>query len=360
MSPRSKFRKSERQSPETALTADVPSQDRRVTAREVAELAGVSISAVSRVFTKGASVSETMRTRVLDATRSLGYQPNLLARSLMTRRTELIGLISNNFDNPAHMEIFDLFTRRLQQHGLRPILVNLTEGIPPNGALEVLQQYSVDGVIVASSPLHREFAAAYAKAPIPVVQAFGSPARRVAISAVSADNVQGGRVAADLLCERGYRRVAFLGGPEGAPSTTDRLKGFRRRLLAQGLYPVVEMFGPSFSHATGGALMQRLLRDGHDVDAVFCGDDIIAMGAIDACRDEGVSVPGDIGIVGFDDMPMASWSAYNLTTVRQPIADIIVTAVEFILSIIAEPGRLPTSRLFPCEPVVRGTLRDGG
>ena len=331
-----------------------------MTAREVAELAGVSISAVSRVFTKGASVSETMRTRVLDATRSLGYQPNLLARSLMTRRTELIGLISNNFDNPAHMEIFDLFTRRLQQHGLRPILVNLTEGIPPNGALEVLQQYSVDGVIVASSPLHREFAAAYAKAPIPVVQAFGSPARRVAISAVSADNVQGGRVAADLLCERGYRRVAFLGGPEGAPSTTDRLKGFRRRLLAQGLYPVVEMFGPSFSHATGGALMQRLLRDGHDVDAVFCGDDIIAMGAIDACRDEGVSVPADIGIVGFDDMPMASWSAYNLTTVRQPIADIIVTAVELILSIIAEPGRVPTSRLFPCEPVVRGTLRDGG
>jgi len=301
-----------------------------------------------------------MRTRVRDASRSLGYRPNLLARSLMTRRTELIGLISNNFDNPAHMEVFDLFTRRLQRDGLRPILVNLSEGIPPNGALEILQQYSVDGVIVASSPLHREFAAAYAKAPIPVVQAFGRPARRGAISAASADNVQGGRAAADLLFERGYRRIAFLGGPEGATSTADRLRGFRRRLLVQGLQPVIEMFGPSFSHATGYKLMRQLLKSGHELDAIFCGDDVIAMGAIDACRDEGVSVPGDIGIVGFDDMPMASWSAYNLTTVRQPTADIIGTAVELILSIIAEPDRLPTSRLFPCEPVVRGTLRDLG
>src|SRR6185295_7195168 len=139
--------------PGRAKPAKAASQ-RKATAREVAAVAGVSISAVSRTFTEGASVSPATRSKVLDASRRLGYQPNLLARGLMTRRTELIGLISNNFDNPAHMVIFDLFTRRLQQLGLRPILMNLTEGMPPNGALDVLQQYSVDGVIVASSPLH--------------------------------------------------------------------------------------------------------------------------------------------------------------------------------------------------------------
>lgn len=128
----------------------------------MAELAGVSISAVSRVFTQGASVSPATRRKVVDATRSLGYQPNLLARSLMTKRTKLIGLISNNFDNPAYMEIFDLFTRRLQQRGLRPLLANLSDGVPPDGALSVLMQYSVDGVIVSSSPLHRQFAEACA------------------------------------------------------------------------------------------------------------------------------------------------------------------------------------------------------
>src|SRR6202035_2140858 len=105
-----------------------PANERRATARDVAKLAGVSVSAVSRAFTEGASVSPTTRGKVIDATRFLGYQPNLLARSLTTRRTELIGLISNNFENPLFLEIFDLFTRRLQERGLRPLLANLTEG----------------------------------------------------------------------------------------------------------------------------------------------------------------------------------------------------------------------------------------
>src|SRR5438045_948419 len=224
MRERNKLRIAKDTSRSTVDSRRLSAAARRATAREVAELAGVSISAVSRVFTKGASVSAATRGKVLDASRSLGYQPNLLARSLMTRRTELIGLISNNFDNPAFMEIFDLFTRRLQQHGLRPLLVNLSDGVPPNGALEMLLQYSVDGVIVASSPLHREFAEACAEAHLPLVQAFGRPLGRVAINAVGADNVQGGRVAAELLCERGYRQVAYLGGPRTAPSTEDRLK----------------------------------------------------------------------------------------------------------------------------------------
>ena len=129
--------------------------DRRTTAKEVAEAAGVSISAVSRTFTKGASVSPATREKVLAATPQLGYQPNLLARALMTKRTELIGLISNNFDNPAFMEIFDLFTCQLQQRGRRPLLVNLSGGMESAAALDLLLQYNVDGVIIASSTLPR-------------------------------------------------------------------------------------------------------------------------------------------------------------------------------------------------------------
>ena len=106
----------------------------RVTARDVAAVAGVSTSAVSRTFTKGASVSPVTRNKVADAARRLGYSPNLLARSLTTKRTELIGLVSNNFENPLFLEIFDHFTRRLQQRGLQPLLANLTDGEPPDGA----------------------------------------------------------------------------------------------------------------------------------------------------------------------------------------------------------------------------------
>lgn len=327
----------------------------RVTARDVAAIAGVSTSAVSRTFTKGASVSPVTRNKVVDAACRLGYRPNLLARSLTTKRTELIGLVSNNFENPLFLEIFDHFTRRLQQRGFQPLLANLTEGEPPDGALNMLRQYSVDGVIVASSSLHRKLLSACAKAGLPAVQAFGRPGR-IRANVVAADNVQGGRVAADLFCERGYRRVAFLGGPLSATSTEDRLEGFRQRLLRERLRPVVEVYADSFSYAAGRTLMQALIKRG-GIDGVFCGDDILAIGAVDACRECGMSVPKDLGIVGFDDMPMASWTAYNLTTVRQPVANIIGTAIDLIISIVEEPGWSAPSQLFACEPVVRDTLR---
>lgn len=328
----------------------------RVIARDVANFAGVSTSAVSRTFTKGASVSRDTRTKVVDAARVLGYQPNVLARSLTTKRTELIGLISNNFENPLFLEIFDHFTRRLQQRGLRPLLVNLTEGEPPDGALNMLLQYSVDGVIIASSSLHRKLLKACAVARLPAVQAFGRPGGRTRTNVVAADNVQGGRAAAELFCERGYRRVAFLGGPIGATSTEDRRRGFRERLLEEGLLPIVEVYGKSFSYGAGRVLMRRLIQSG-GIDGVFCGDDILAIGAIDTCRELGMSVPRDIGIVGFDDMPMASWRAYNLTTIRQPVADIIGAAIELIISIVDEPSRAADAKLFACETVIRDTLR---
>jgi DNA-binding LacI/PurR family transcriptional regulator len=339
-----------------AVSKDSTALDRRVTAKEVAELAGVSISAVSRTFTKDASVSPKTREKVLAATRSLGYQPNVLARSLMTGRTKLIGLVSNNFDNPAFMEIFDLFTRRLQQHGLRPLLANLSGGARTDVALEMLLQYSVDGVIVASSTLQPRFAEACAEAGLPVVQAFGRPRRKAMVNIVGADNVQGGWLAGELLRERGYKVIAFLGGPQTATSTEDRLYGLTASLAVEGIEPSAVVYGHSYSHEAGLTLMRQLLRGG-GLDAVFCGDDILAMGAMDACREAGVSVPRDIGVIGFNDIAMAAWPAYNLTTIRQPIADITVTAVEMVISIVEHAAGKAESRLFKCDAVVRGTLR---
>src|SRR5262249_860698 len=139
-------------------------------------------------------------------------------------------LISNNFDNPFFLEIFDLFTRELQERGLRPLLVNLTGGGSPQAALDLVLQYRVDGVIVASSSLQRELAEACAGANLAVVQVFGRPARRSNVTVVGTDNRQGGRLAADMLVKEGYRRIALLGGPREAPSTEDRLAGFREQL----------------------------------------------------------------------------------------------------------------------------------
>jgi DNA-binding LacI/PurR family transcriptional regulator len=331
--------------------------DRRVTAREVAELAGVSVSAVSRTFTAGASVSPETRQKVVAATQSLGYQPNALARSLMTGRTELIALISNTFDNPLFMEVFDLFTRRLQQHGRRPLLANLSGGTRMDVALEMLLKYSVDGVIVASSTLPAGFTEQCAEAGMPVVQAFGRPGASIADNIVGCDNLQGGRLAGDMLRHRGYRNVAFLGGPQFATSTEDRLRGLSQSLAIDGLAPSAIVYGHSYCHEAGYTLMKQLLRNG-GIDGVFCGDDVLAMGAIDACREAGLAVPRDIGLIGFNNMAMAAWPAYNLTTIHQPVADIIVTAVELVLGMIDRAPQTSPLRLFECSAVERGTLRN--
>ncbi|MGL5009876.1 MAG: LacI family DNA-binding transcriptional regulator, partial [Paracoccaceae bacterium] len=138
-----------------------------VTLKDVAERAGVSRAAVSRTFTDGASVSPRMRARVEQAANALGYSPNMLARGLMTRRTRMVGLVSNNFHNPVFLEIFDLFTRALQDSGLRPLLVNLSDEVDPARSLQLLRQYSVDGVVIASSHLPDGFAAAFRAAGVP-------------------------------------------------------------------------------------------------------------------------------------------------------------------------------------------------
>ncbi len=114
-----------------------------VTLKDVAELAGVSRSAVSRTFTEGASVSSKTRAKVMTAAQKLGYSPNALASSLTTGRTKMIGLVSNNFHNPIFLEVFDLFTKGLQDRGLRPLLVNLSEETDPNNSVQMLRQYSV-------------------------------------------------------------------------------------------------------------------------------------------------------------------------------------------------------------------------
>jgi DNA-binding LacI/PurR family transcriptional regulator len=329
---------------------------RRVTAQQVADRAGVSISAVSRAFTPGASVSPATFARVMKAADALGYQPNVMARSLMTGRTALIGLVSNNFDNPAFMEIFDLFTRKLQDRGLRPLLANLSGSLDHEKSVAMLRQYNVDAVIVASSTVSQAFIDGCLAADIPLVHAFGKPSGQSAVHVIGADNVQGGKLAAQTLLQLGYGKIAFLGGPPSASSTVDRLKGFRAGLKANKRAPVAEVFANSYCHEDGRQMMRELLAD-VSFEAVFCGDDILAVGALDACKEEGKSVPGDIGVLGFNDIAMASWAAYDLSTIRQPIAEIIVAAVEQAIRLVADHQLLPEPQRFACETVLRRTLR---
>ena len=327
-----------------------------VTLKDVAERAGVSRSAVSRAFTEGASVSARTRAKVARAAEELGYAPNALASSLTTGRTKLIGLIANNFHNPLILEVFDLFTRGLQDRGLRPLLVNLSGATDPAASVRMLRQYSVDGVIVASSTLPPSFAAAFRWAGLPVVHAFGRPVPAPEVPVVGIDNIACGQLAAETLIRRGYTRVAFLGGPQSATSTQDRAAGFLAALRGHPQITVSTSYASDYTFDAGRAEMQRLLA-ATPAEAYFCGDDLLAVGALSAIAASGRSVPGDIGLIGLNDMEMSRWQNIALTTIRQPVADIIAAAIDLVMGLIEQPDRPPVVRLFPCTLVERATLR---
>ncbi len=326
------------------------------TLKDVAERAGVSRSAVSRTFTDGASVSARMRRKVEKAAAELGYSPNALASSLTTGRTKLIGLVSDNFKNPIFLEVFDLFTRALQDQGLRPLLVNLSDETDPESSVRMLRQYSVDGVVVASSTLAPGFARAFRDAGVPVVHAFGRSAGTLQVHVVGIDNAECGRMAARTLIARGYRRIGFLGGPEIATSTQDRFRGFMEHLSGHPDIAVSHSFAAAYSFAAGRQEMLRLLEDTPQ-EAYFCGDDVLSIGALSAIGERGLAVPGDIGIIGLNDMAIAGWQNIDLTTIRQPIAEIVTSSIELMTAMLRNPDRAPEARIFGCEIVERGTLR---
>lgn len=326
------------------------------TLKEVAERAGVSRSAVSRTFTKGASVSNKTRDKVHEAADALGYSPNALASSLTTGRTKLIGLVSDNFHNPLFLDVFDLFTRGLQDRGLRPLLVNLSGERDPKNSLRMLRQYSVDGVIVASSTLPPDFAKVFREAEIPVVHSFGRHSSTPDVHVVTIDNIACGAMAARTLVARGYKRIGFLGGPKEATSTQDRFKGFSNELEGTEGVSFSHSFADAYSFDAGREEMLRLLVN-KPCEAYFCGDDVLSVGALSALGTMGLKSPDDVGIIGLNDMEMARWQNINLTTIRQPISQIIDASIELILEMLENTDRTPEALLFKCDVIERGTLR---
>ncbi|WP_298260464.1 LacI family DNA-binding transcriptional regulator [uncultured Litoreibacter sp.] len=327
-----------------------------VTLKDVAERAGVSRSAVSRTYTEGASVSKQTRRKVEKAADELGYSPNALASSLTTGRTKLIGLVSNNFHNPIFLEVFDLFTKGLQDRGLRPLLVNLSDEVDPENSVRMLRAYSVDAVIVASSTLPESFAEGFRAAGVPVVHSFGRHVASPKVNVLGINNIEAGRMAAQTLAARGYQQVAFLGGPKSATSTQDRHHGFADEIARTPNIEMIASYAEDYTFEAGRAEMLRVL-EGPRAEAYFCGDDVLSIGALSAIQSAGLSVPHDIGLLGLNDMEMAGWENINLTTIHNPIKQIIASSVELVAAMLKDSDRHPEARLFACHVVERGTLR---
>lgn len=329
----------------------------RVTASDVAREAGVSISAVSRVFTPGASVSARMREKVLSAAEKLDYRPNVMARSLMTQRTALVGIILANFHNPLYLTALDLFTTHLQSRGLRALVFNVSRGDDVVESARQVMQYGVDGMVIAAAAMSQPLVDQCSRQGIPLV-AFARQPRRTRVNVVCADNEAGGRLAARAFIERGYRQLGYIGGPAATSTAYFREKGFREALEESGLTLQGTINASAYTYDAGRAAAESLLTSHPNLDGVFCANDLLAFGTMDVARYRlGLSIPGDLGIMGFDDIELATADSYQLTTIRQPLQDMVKQTVDILGQRITEGDDLPLKKLlFPCSLVERATL----
>jgi len=325
-----------------------------VTSRDVARLAGVSQATVSRVLRGGANVSQETYERVRRALAEVGYVPNQAARTMRTKRTGRIGVVTARLTNPFYPELLDSLTAELDAAEYRTVLWN-SEGPGEESAVEAIRQRAVDAVIFTTATARsRPLLEAMEKgAPVVLVNrgVAGMP-----VDQVTSDNEGGAAAVAEYFARHGRTRVAVLGGLQDASTGVERKRGFVRAARRLGLdLPNDFLVTGEFSHEDGRAAMQALLDRDDPPTAVFCANDLIAFGAADAARSAGVRIPDDVWLVGFDDIEMARWSAYDLTTVRQEIRLLARAAVDLALTRIAEPRRPVESRVLACELIVRGS-----
>jgi DNA-binding LacI/PurR family transcriptional regulator len=301
-------------------------KNNRVRSIDVARLAGVSRSAVSRTFTPNAYVSPETREKVLKASDALGYHPNVLARSLITRRSGIIGVVSTDLDNPFYADILQKISIGLQNEGLASLLLFGDER-STNQQISQLLSYQVDAIMVTNAVLSSELTARLSRVKLPVI-AVNRYFPQDWVTSVTCDNKTSATAMADHLVTQGCKRIVFVAGKQDASSNIDRESGFLRGLAERGIAPIALESG-DYSHDGGAEAARRLLSSDVRPDGVFCANDMMALGFMDVARTRfGIRIPEDMRIAGFDNSALASWPTYELSSVDQNVDEMVRLAID--------------------------------
>ncbi len=302
-----------------------------VTSIDVARLAQVSQSAVSRTYTPGASVSEATREKVEQAARKLGYRPNAIARSLITRRSRIIGVVMSYLENQFYPVVLEKLSQRLQRDGYH-VLLFIADTRQTDSVLAEILQYQVDGMVMASTAMSSALALRCEEAGIPVVLFNRTSRSSENTSSVTTDNYQGGLLVGQYLARTGHQRVAYVAGLEDTSTNQERERGFRDGLAESGQVCFARAVGNyDFEDAKAAARTLFSVKAVQRPDAVFVANDHMAIAVMDTLRIElGLRIPQDVSVVGFDNVKQAEWGSYQLSSVVQD-ADAMIDATVTLL-----------------------------
>lgn len=335
-------------------TSKASQAQKRVTSYDVARIAGVSQSAVSRCFAPGGSVSPSKRERIEKVAKELGFRPNALAQALISKRTNLVAVLISSHTNLYYPEVLDELTRRLTDRNTRILLFSLRSEGEVDDILDQVWRHGVDGAICAARLSDAQISM-FEDNGVPLVLYNRLPSAAHA-AAVCCDSVAGERMLVDHLVAAGHQQFAIVAGPDDSYVGEERRRAALERLAAHGFADVSVLHG-DFSYSSGGEALRRLMAGGSRPDAVICVNDLMAIGAIDTARDEfGLAIPDDISIVGFDGSAPAAWSSYRVTSIRQPVRRMTAAAVAMLFERI-EQATPAESRLFVGEFVPGNSAR---
>lgn len=326
-----------------------------LTSRDIALLCGVSQSTVSRVLSGHPNVSAKTREAVTAVLRQTGFVPNASAQAMRTQRTRSIGVVVGTPVNLYGTEVMSQVHEHAARHGLRlSVWLADADGYAPD-ALQALRERSVDGLIYSTAvdPMPSLETEINSGAPIVLMSRI---IRGAATDTVAGSNVQGGRRVADYLVHNGRRKIAFIGGLAFSPGREIE-RGFRKGLEGLGtpINPDLVIHG-DLSYEFGMTSLDRLWDGDDGPDTIFCVNDMIAYGVLDAARVRGIRVPEDLWVIGYNDIIMSEWASYDLTTVHQPIGRMAEMSVDLLMKRIGrEHAGSPQRKRLEGALMVRGS-----
>jgi DNA-binding LacI/PurR family transcriptional regulator len=308
------------------------------------------------VFTPGASASPKTVEKVRKAAFELGYRPNALARAMVSGKSRIIGLVVAYLENQFYPDVLEKLSNALQAEGYH-VLIFMASQTAGNieSVVEEILDYQVDGIIAASVAMTSDLSERCRAAGVPMVL-FNRSQDAPHMSAVTSDNIAGGRKVAEFLVAGGHEKIGYIAGWEGASTQRDREAGFLAGLKDAGMSLHKRCLGNFVMEEARAATLEMFREDAPD--AVFVANDHMAMAVMDTLRFElGIKVPEDVSVVGYDDVPTAGWPAYALTTVRQPANRMVAETVDILLSKIKDLNVPPRRVELDGPLVLRGSAR---